>query len=90
MDQQAYDAYERFGAWTDEKGKPIPCSPRKPLPTLTASERALYEQITDPTWARVRRVEQERIPLAEGLAIVAAHLQNAVSLSPERRELQLP
>ncbi|WP_349876285.1 Wadjet anti-phage system protein JetD domain-containing protein [Micromonospora sp. HUAS YX12] len=90
MDQQAYDAYERFGAWTDEKGKPIPCSPRKPLPTLTASERALYEQITDPTWARVRRVEQERIPLAEGLATVTAHLQNAVSLSPERRELQLP
>ncbi|WFF08070.1 DUF2220 family protein [Micromonospora sp. WMMD1076] len=76
MDQETYDAYERFGAWTDEKGKPIPCSQRKPLPALTPAERALYENLTDPTWTRVRRIEQERIPLAEGLGRIAAHVHN--------------
>lgn len=68
MGQQTYDTYERFGAWTDDKGKPIPCSPRRPLPALTPVERSIYENLTDPTWTRVRRIEQERIPLAEGLA----------------------
>lgn len=76
MDQQTYDTYERFGAWTDEKGKPIPCSSWRRLPALTAAERAVYENLTHPRWMRVRRIEQERIPLAAGVAHVTAHLRN--------------
>jgi hypothetical protein len=71
MDNATYEAYEKYGAWTDEKGKTIPCSSRRSLPSLTPDERLLYLHLTDPAWKRVRRVEQERIPLhvaAESLA----------------------
>jgi len=27
MDYATYQAYEQYGAWTDDKGKPVPCSP---------------------------------------------------------------
>ncbi|MFC7388372.1 Wadjet anti-phage system protein JetD domain-containing protein [Sphaerisporangium rhizosphaerae] len=30
---------------------------------LTATERVLYEHLTDPDWTRFLRIEQERIPL---------------------------
>ncbi len=70
MDQTTYEEYERFGAWTDEKGKPIPCAPRRTLPALTETERVVYHDLTDPSWTRVRRIEQERIPLAEAAALV--------------------
>jgi hypothetical protein len=63
MDYATYEAYEQYGAWTDDKGKPVPCSPRRSLPALTPEEHLLYLHLTDPAWARVRRVEQERIPL---------------------------
>ena len=63
MDGAAYTGYERFGAWTDDKGAPIGCADRQDLHRLTDAEWAVYEQITDPSWSRVRRVEQERIPL---------------------------
>lgn len=71
MDYATYEAYEQYGAWTDERGKPVPCSPRYPNPALTPDEHLLYLSLTDPAWDRVRRVEQERIPLnvaAERLA----------------------
>ena len=71
MDYATYEAYEQYGAWTDERGKPVPCSPRYPNPALTPDEHLLYLHLTDPAWNRVRRVEQERIPLnvaAERLA----------------------
>jgi hypothetical protein len=38
---------------------------------LTSDEHLLYLHLTDPAWKRVRRVEQERMPLhvaAESLA----------------------
>jgi hypothetical protein len=71
MDYATYETYEQYGAWTDEKGRPIPCSPQRNLPALTPAEHLLYLHLTDPAWARVRRVEQERMPLyvaAERLA----------------------
>lgn len=34
MDEQAYASYEKYGAWTDQRGQSIPCSPRKLLPYL--------------------------------------------------------
>jgi hypothetical protein len=63
MDHATYEAYEQFGAWTDEKGKPVPCSRRRKLPALTPAEQDIYQMLTDPSYKRVRRVEQERIPL---------------------------
>ncbi|MCZ2813712.1 DUF2220 family protein [Modestobacter sp. VKM Ac-2979] len=72
MDQDAYTAYERYGAWTDDRGNPIPCAPRKNLPNLTSAERAVYEALTDPAWTRTRRIEQERIPLEVARAHLAA------------------
>lgn len=70
MDYATYEAYEQFGAWTDEKGKPIPCSRRRKLPALTLAEQDMYQMLTDPSSTRVRRVEQERIPLE----VAAEHL----------------
>lgn len=64
MDPAAYDTYETYGAWTDAKGTPLPCPPRKTLTHLTTAEATVYTRLTDPTWQRVRRIEQERIPLA--------------------------
>jgi len=63
MDRNTYETYERFGAWTNPDGTPVPCRPRRPTPFLTADERSLYDDLTNPAWPRVRRVEQERIPL---------------------------
>jgi hypothetical protein len=37
------------------------------VPHLTDAERTLYHQLTSQTWARHRRIEQERIPLAVAL-----------------------
>jgi hypothetical protein len=77
MDYATYEAYEQYGAWTDDKGKPLPCSPRRNLPLLTAEERYLYLRLTDPAWSRVRRVEQERIPLL----VACQHLLAATTSS---------
>lgn len=70
MDLETFGTYERFGSITDAHGVKLTMSARRDLPTLTAPERALYEHLTDPRWARVLRVEQERIPLTVALAAV--------------------
>jgi hypothetical protein len=74
MDYATYEAYEQYGAWTDEKGRPVPCSPRRNLPALAQDEHLLYLHLTDPAWDRVRRVEQERIPLHVAAERLATHL----------------
>src|ERR1700691_3587976 len=79
MDYATYEAYEQFGAWTDEKGKPILCSRRRKLPALTPTEQDIYQMLTNPSSTRVRRVEQERIPLE----VAAEHLG---SLLKKRRD----
>ncbi|MBN7438511.1 hypothetical protein IUS38_23275 [Mycobacteroides abscessus subsp. abscessus] len=71
MDQDTYDRYERFGTSTDHHGKPLPCRPRKTLPTLHPHERTVYDNLTDPAWTRHRRIEQERIPLDTALKEVS-------------------
>lgn len=63
MDLIAFETYERFGTTTDARGNALRASQRKDLVHLTKHERELYELLTDPAWTRVRRVEQERIPL---------------------------
>lgn len=75
MDYATYEAYEQYGAWTDEKGKPVPCSPRRPLPALTPDEHLLYLHLTDPAWDRTRRVEQERIPLPVAAECLASRME---------------
>jgi hypothetical protein len=74
MDYATYEAYEQYGAWTDEKGRPVPCSPRRNLLALTPDENLLYLHLTDPAWERVRRVEQERIPLHVAAECLASHV----------------
>jgi hypothetical protein len=63
MDRNTFEEHEVFGASTDKNGKPLARSVRKALQHLTQLEQDLYSDLTDPTWPRVRRVEQERIPL---------------------------
>lgn len=75
MDFATYEAYEQFGAWTDEKGKPVPCRRRRRLPALTPTEQHMYQMLTDPSYKRVRRVEQERIPLGVAAERLGALLE---------------
>ncbi|WP_211876883.1 DUF3322 and DUF2220 domain-containing protein [Pseudarthrobacter albicanus] len=73
MDRTAFASHERFGATTDANGLPLNVTKRRDLPFLTPAERELYNDLTDPSWTRVRRVEQERIPLPLALdAVVMA------------------
>ncbi|MEO5876311.1 MAG: Wadjet anti-phage system protein JetD domain-containing protein [Streptosporangiaceae bacterium] len=70
MDLPAFESYERFGTTADVRGNPLGTPTRKALSLLTENEQALYECLTEPEWAHVRRIEQERIPLAIALAAV--------------------
>lgn len=72
MDEDTDTAYERYGAWTDDRGNSIPCAFPEGLPNLTSAERAVHEALTDPVWSRTRRIEQERIPLDVALKSVTA------------------
>ena len=75
MDSEAFDAWERFGVDTDARGSRIESRAERPVPWLTADERALYLRLIDPDWTRPRRIEQERIPLTVALAL--AHSTDA-------------
>ncbi|WP_250282328.1 Wadjet anti-phage system protein JetD domain-containing protein [Frankia sp. CiP1_Cm_nod2] len=68
MDMVTFERYERFGTSLDRRGTPLGPGRRRDVPHLTADERAMYGALTDPTWTRHRRLEQERIPLADALA----------------------
>lgn len=90
MDQAAYTAYERYGAWTDDRGNPITCSPRKDLPFLTPAERQVYDALTDPAWNRTRRIEQERIPLSVALTALSARIPGSARSQAAERSLLRP
>jgi hypothetical protein len=68
MDLVTFERYERFGTSLDRRGTPLGPGVRRDLPLLAAAERAMYHALTDPAWTRHRRIEQERIPLADALA----------------------
>ncbi|WP_018504172.1 Wadjet anti-phage system protein JetD domain-containing protein [Parafrankia discariae] len=68
MDIATFDRYEPFGTALDRRGVPLGPGQRRDLPHLTTDERAMYDTLTDPAWTRHRRIEQERIPLADALA----------------------
>ncbi len=65
MDMQTYVTWERYGTNHDPKGQPIKATGPKVLPHLTDRERELYDCLAAESWTRYRRIEQERIPLAE-------------------------
>lgn len=71
MDAPTFEAYEQFGTQVDERGVQLKLRPKKALPVLTSAERRLYDNLTDPTWTRNRRLEQERIPLDVALQAIA-------------------
>ncbi len=83
MDVATYEVYEAFGTWTDPKGVALTAAPRRQLPHLTGAELELYERLIDPGWRRVRRVEQEKIPLDVARsaldATVSEHVPDAVA-----------
>lgn len=90
MDLDAFTTYERFGAMTEANGAFVPCRTRKPLPHLTATEYEVYSLLTDPNSVRVRRIEQERIPLHTArsavLFVLAARTVNQIDAAPPPRE----
>lgn len=68
MDLVTFKRYERYGTSFDRRGTPLGPGIRRDLPHLDAAERAMYHALTDPAWKTHRRIEQERIPLADALA----------------------
>jgi hypothetical protein len=79
MDLVTFERYERYGTSLDRRGNTLGPGTRRDLPHLDAAERTLYHALTDPAWKRHRRIEQERIPLADALA--ALRLLQARELS---------
>ena len=70
MDPETYACWEQFGTNSDVRGRPLQPRAPRPVPHLNAGELRLYHQLVDPAWARYRRIEQERIPVAVALAAV--------------------
>jgi hypothetical protein len=70
MDDSTYRKYEQFGTTIDENGNPIKCAARKELPMLTTTEWDVYQNLTDPGWTRVRRVEQEKMLLNDAVLAI--------------------
>ena len=52
---------------------------------MTPDEHLLYLHLTDPAWKRVRRVEQERIPLHVAAESLASRME---AVCGERRIVQ--
>lgn len=65
MDRAAYDRWERYGVDHDHHGGVLGPRTARDLDRLEPGERALYRDLCSADWTRHRRIEQERIPLAE-------------------------
>lgn len=72
MDRASFDRWERYGTNVDKRGLPLTAREPRPVIHLTDDERTLYLDLVHPLWSRVRRIEQERIPLAVAGAKVSA------------------
>ncbi|MDN5895999.1 MAG: DUF2220 family protein [Nocardioides sp.] len=72
MDIDSYRRWERFGVDHDHRGKPLGSRPPRETGELVGAERELYLALCSPEWTRHRRIEQERIPLADAAAVVRA------------------
>jgi hypothetical protein len=65
MNPDAYQRWRRFGTDVDPRGRPLEPREPRPVPHLTPDESQLYHQLVSAEWSGPRRIEQERIPLAE-------------------------
>ena len=70
MDVPAYSRWNAYGTTTDKRGNPITADDRPSPAHLDEHERELYETLNLPANTGYRRVEQERIPLADAYAAV--------------------
>ena len=86
MDLETFEAYERYGTSVDPKGQPLVPSGGKQLAHLTESERALYLLLADTTTSRVRRVEQERIPLTHAVHVLRRALRQPLETARLRND----
>lgn len=68
MDLGTLERLGRYGTNLEKDHKTPIARPHKELANLTDDERAAYELITSPDYVGNRRLEQEKIPLAEALA----------------------
>lgn len=75
MDRAAYARWERYGTNSDSQGVAIRSRDQRAVPNLTAAELELYRDLTGADWARVRRIEQERVPLP----VAAAEIQGVIA-----------
>ncbi len=70
MDPATYESFERFGTNLDVRGRELlPGEPRH-VSCLTGDERTVYLRLLDAQCPGHRRVEQERLPLANALDAV--------------------
>ena len=75
MDTNAYKTYEPYGTKLDTKNKPLKTRTPKPTPKLTSNERNLYEQLCTGKNTTYLRIEQERIPINDAIAILHTQYQ---------------
>jgi hypothetical protein len=68
MDMATFERYEQFGTSQDRHGAPLRPGNRRALLRLTDVELEMYNALVDSAWRRHRRLEQERIPLADALS----------------------
>jgi hypothetical protein len=72
MDMESFNRWERFGTNVDKRGIPLTAREPRSVDLLTDDEGTLYDSLIGASWSRVRRVEQERVPLAVARAAVLA------------------
>ncbi len=84
MDVGAYQRWERYGVDHDHDGKPLKSKPPRELDQLEPGERELYLSLCSAGWTRHRRIEQERIPLADA----ATAVRSALATGPVRRPIR--
>ena len=65
MDCAAYERYRRYGTNLSERGRRLALRDPKPAPGLRPAERELYVRLCEDAAMPFRRVEQERITLAD-------------------------
>jgi hypothetical protein len=70
MDPTTYESFEQYGTNLDKNGRELLPDVARVVDRLRPDEKAVYLRVLDPQPAGHRRVEQERIPLAQALDAV--------------------
>lgn len=83
MDAAALSRYSHLGVDRDARGRRIPSS-SETLPHLTDDETEAYHQIATAGEVALRRIEQERIPIADAADALSLHASHATTAPPWR------